>query len=398
MTTPVDLQRIADQARSSGLTLPRRLVFGNGTIAELPRLLGSGHGPQRVFLVFGAAHATKTELQARVEGCLIQAGFEPAGQFHVTSEPTTEIVDSASGLCRGGTAGVVLACGGGSVIDCGKAVAAMATNPGSVRDYLEGVGKQTLSAAPLPVVAIPTTAGTGSEATRNAVLSVPDLGIKRSLRHPGLVPEVAILDPELTWSCPPEVTAASGMDAVTQLIESCISVKRRPETTRLALLGLQPTRTALTTCYRQPQSSEARAAMSASAFLSGVCLANSGLGLVHGIASGLGALKDLAHGFICAVLLPHALRHNQAAAGAQLKESLAVFLNEPPVPSSIERGIAAIEELKHTLGLPPDLRFLRLSREEVGEVAAKSMGSSMSGNPVPMTVESIVDFLSPLIC
>ncbi len=365
-------------------------------IAELPQLLGSVQASRRVFLVFGAAHAEKTNVRDRVEASLTAAGFVSAGQFHVTAEPTTEMVDAAARLCRNGKAGIVAACGGGSVIDCGKAVAAMATNQGSVRDYLEGVGKETLSARPLPVVAIPTTAGTGSEATRNAVLSVPDLGIKRSLRHSGLVPEVAILDPELTWTSPPAVTAASGMDALTQLVESCASIKRRRETTGLALLALPTIRVSLTTCYHHPEASQERAAMSAAAFLSGVCLANSGLGLVHGIASGLGALQDLAHGFICAVLLPHAIRYNQAAAEPQLRESLAAFLNEAPAPSSVERGIAVIEELKDTLALPPDFGFLRLSREEVQEVAAKSMGSSMSGNPVPMTVEKVVDFLCPL--
>lgn len=365
---------------------------------ELPRLLGQDQAPHRVFVVFGTGHADKTGLPDRIEASLTGAGFQPLRRFHVTSEPSAEMVDTAAKICRSGKAGIVLACGGGSVIDCGKAVAAMATNPGSVRDYLEGVGKEALSARPLPVVAIPTTAGTGSEATRNAVLSVPDLGIKRSLRHPNLIPETAILDPRLTWSCPPAVTAASGMDALTQLIESCLSVKRRPETTQLALLGLLPIRAALAKCYRDPDSSEERAAMLASAFLSGVCLANSGLGLVHGIASGLGALKGLGHGFICAVLLPHALHYNQAASEPQLRESLAAFLNEPAAPSSTERGIVAIEELKQALGLPLDLRFLRLSREEVREVAARSMGSSMSGNPVPMTVESVVDFLRPLTC
>jgi len=387
-----------DQARSAGLTLPGRLVFGEGTLGQLPQLLRSVLGSDRVFLVFGAAHAEKTNLRDRIEASLRAAGFSPVGRFHVTTEPTTEMVDAAARVCRDGQAAVVVACGGGSVIDCAKAVAAMATNPGSVRDYLEGVGKEALSARPLPVVAIPTTAGTGSEATRNAVLSVPDLGIKRSLRHPDLVPQVALLDPQLTWTTPPGITAASGMDALTQLIESCVSIKRRRETTELALLGLRPIRTALPACYQNPQAGEERAAMCASAFLSGVCLANSGLGLVHGIASGLGALKDLAHGFICAVLLPHALRYNQAAAEPQMREALAAFLNEAPLASSLERGIAEIESLKATLGLPRDLRFLRLSGEEVQEVAVKSMGSSMSGNPVPMTVGKVVDFLCPLAC
>jgi len=387
-----------EQARSAGLTFPGRLVFGEGTIGQLPQLLRSVPESDRVFLVFGAAHAEKTNLRDRIEASLRAAGLSSVGRFRVTTEPTTEMVDAAASVCRDVQAAVVVACGGGSVIDCAKAVAAMATNPGSVRDYLEGVGKEALSARPLPVVAIPTTAGTGSEATRNAVLSVPDLGIKRSLRHPDLVPQVALLDPQLAWTAPPGVTAASGMDALTQLIESCISLKRRRETTELALLGLPLIRAALPTCYQNPQAREERAAMCMSAFLSGVCLANSGLGLVHGIASGLGALKDLPHGFICAVLLPHALRYNQAAAEPQMREALAAFLNEAPLASSLERGIAEIESLKATLGLPRDLRFLRLSGEEVQEVAVKSMGSSMSGNPVPMTVGKVVDFLCPLAC
>jgi len=395
VATPLDLHQIAEQARSAGLTLPHRLVYGNGAIAELP---SSIQGRQPAFLVFGATHAAKSGLRNTIEATLAAVGVPIAGRFHVAGEPTTEMVDAAAKVCRTGQGAIVVACGGGSVIDCGKAVAAMAKNPGSVRAYLEGVGKESLTARPLPVVAIPTTAGTGSEATRNAVLSVPDLGIKRSLRHPDLVPEVAILDPQLTWSSPPQVTAASGMDALTQLIESCASTKRRPETTSLALQVLPAIRAALTACYHHPDSSEERAAMSASAFLSGVCLANSGLGLVHGIASGLGALKDLPHGLICAVLLPHVLRYNRAAAEPQLRESLAAFLNEPPAPLTVDRGIAAVEELKQTLGLPPDLRVLRLSRKEVREVAEKSMGSSMSGNPVPMTVEKVIDFLCPLAC
>ena len=181
-------------------------------------------------------------------------------------------------------------------------------------------------------------------------------------------------------------------------MESCISLKRRPETTELALHGLRPIRSALVACYQNPDASEERAAMSVSAFLSGVCLANSGLGLVHGIASGLGALKDLAHGFICAVLLPHALRYNRAAAEPQLGKPWLHFLTNRPGRRPIERGIAAVEELKQTLSLPPDFRFLRLSPEELQEVAAKSMGSSMSGNPVPMTPEAVARFLYSLAC
>ncbi|RPI22607.1 MAG: iron-containing alcohol dehydrogenase, partial [Acidobacteria bacterium] len=354
--TLLDLNQLTQTARSQGLTVPGRVVFGDGKISELPDWLASLGAAKDVFLVFGHTHAENTGLREQVEQSLIRNGFQVVGRFQVQGEPTADMVDAAAAMCREQKGQVIIGCGGGSVIDCAKAVAAMATNPGGVREYLEGVGRSTLTARPLPVVAAPTTAGTGSEATRNAVLSVTELGIKRSLRHPALVPQVALLDPELTWTSSPAVTAASGMDALTQMIESCITVKRHPETTLLALVGLSPIRTALRACYRNPKSREARAAMAQSAFLSGVCLANSGLGLVHGIASGLGAVKGLAHGFICAVLLPHALRLNRAAAEVELTEALSAFLHEPANPGTIEKGIKEIEDLKKDLGLPSDLR------------------------------------------
>ncbi|HXK61428.1 MAG TPA: iron-containing alcohol dehydrogenase [Acidobacteriota bacterium] len=396
--TQLDFDQVVEQARRQGLSVPERVVFGEGKISELPQLLQSIDAPQNVFLVLGAAHAEKTGLLRKLEQLLEAEGVRLAGRFHVSGEPTADLVDRAADACRKGKGAIVIGCGGGSVLDCAKAVAAMSTNAGEVRDYLEGVGQSTLSNRPLPVVAIPTTAGTGSETTRNAVLSVPERGIKRSLRHPDLVPTVALLDPQLTWSSPPSVTATAGMDALTQLIESFISAKRRPDTSSLALRGLPPIRTALRQCYHDPEgATSARAAMVQSAFISGVCLANSGLGMVHGIASGLGGMKDLSHGFICAVLLPHVLRFNRSAVDAELKEAFSAFLQTSPDDSTIDGGIDEIEQLKRDLDLPEDLRELRLSPEEVRLVASRSMGSSMSGNPVPMTVESVAEFLQPLV-
>jgi alcohol dehydrogenase class IV len=183
------------------------------------------------------------------------------------------------------------------------------------------------------------------------------------------------------------------MDGVTQLMESSISGKRRPETIQLALAGLEVVREGLIRCHTRPDDLEGRARVAFASSLSGICLANSGLGLVHGIASGLGGHRKIPHGLICAVLLPHALEYNREAVAAELRASLSAFLGGKETDSTIDDGIAAIQALNTTLATPPDLRFVGLSEPEIEEVARDSMGSSMSGNPVPMTVQTVVEFL-----
>jgi alcohol dehydrogenase class IV len=393
-----DISRIEQQvvqfARDSGLNLPPAVVFGDGAVQEAGQIAAGFTRPALAFLVVGSGRAPKSvALQGRLSRVLNQAGCEVVDWFRVDREPDVELVDSATAACRRSSANLIVGCGGGSVLDSAKAVAAMTVHLGSVQDYLEGVGHRTLEHSPLPVLAIPTTAGTGSEVTRNAVVSIPGPAVKRSLRHLELMPRAALIDPELTWTTPPGVTAASGMDALTQLLEPCISKKKRPETTALALRVLPLVAAHLQTCFSRPDARQSRQAMSLASMVSGICLANAGLGLVHGIASGLGALKHVSHGLICAILLPAALAYNRDAAEDELREALAAFLETPPAQTDIQTGIQAIEALKRALGLPENLRFLRLTETEVSAIAERSMGSSMSGNPVPMNRELVEEFL-----
>ncbi len=382
-----------DFARRKGLNLPEQVLFGAGCLSPLSgRSVGIPPG-RRAFIVTGVGSAHESGVDSSIEVLLRQNGVSQVTRFGFKGEPDVDTVDQATRQCRASESDLVVGVGGGSVLDCGKAVAGMARHEGSVALYLEGVGSSTLSPAALPGIAIPTVSGTGAEMTRNAVITVPDKRVKRSLRHQSLLVRLAIIDPSLTVTVPPAITAMSGMDGVTQLLESSISAKRRPETIELAMAGLQVVRQGLLDCQARPHDLDGRTRLAFAASLSGICLANSGLGLVHGIASGLGGHRPTPHGLICAVLLPHALRYNRDAVEHELRASLSSFLNASESASTIDEGIATIENLNALLGIPPDLRFLGLTQSQVREVAQDSMGSSMSGNPVPMTVEMVVKFL-----
>jgi alcohol dehydrogenase class IV len=222
----------------------------------------------------------------------------------IDHEPSPAMVDAAVSTFAEHSPEVVIAVGGGSVVDGAKAIAAMITLGTSVKDYLEVVGTQTHPGTRLPFIALPTTSGTGSEATRNAVLSeVGPQGFKRSLRHVNFVPDIAILDPLLTLNCPQSVTAYSGMDAFTQLLESYLSTAGNPITDALAEQGLKLVSQSLMEAYRDGSNIEARMEMSLAAYLSGITLANAGLGTVHGLAGIVGGLKNIPHGVICSRLM-----------------------------------------------------------------------------------------------
>jgi alcohol dehydrogenase class IV len=224
--------------------------------------------------------------------------------YKIPREPSPDMVDSAVTSFAEHSPQVVIALGGGSVLDGAKAIAAMIPIRGSVRGYLEGIGTKNHPGTRLPFIALPTTSGTGSEATRNAVLSeVGPGGFKRSLRHPNFVADTAILDPVLTLNCPPDITAYSGMDAFTQLLESYLSTAANPITDALALQGLKLISQSLMDAYSDGANSQARTNMALSAFLSGITLANAGLGTVHGMAGIIGRLKDIPHGIICSRLM-----------------------------------------------------------------------------------------------
>ncbi len=278
-----------------------RIIFGKGKSAELPKLI-KGYG-DNIILVTG-----KESFQNNPEGEKIVASLKDNGitanPVVVTGEPSPAIVDKTARFFREKEIDCVVAIGGGSVMDAGKAISAMIPDEGVVEDYLEGRGDKKHSGRKIPFIAVPTTAGTGSETTKNAVLSmVGPEGFKASLRHDNFVPEIALVDPMLTLTCPPDITAASGMDCFTQLVESYISTEASPFTDALAQEGLKAVKKSLVTSYEDGTDVDARTGMSFAAMVSGICLANAGLGIVHGFASPIGARFNIPHGVICGTLM-----------------------------------------------------------------------------------------------
>lgn len=317
-----------------------RLLFGNGRLAELPAVLAE-HSATRVVLLVSRSALAESATRDGLLAALAEAGIDasvarydrlpdgddpftaPRGRF---GEASPDVVDALAAAHRASPPHAIVAIGGGSAIDTGKALGAALCESGSVVEVLEGVGTRAPTGASLPVVAVPTTAGTGSEATKNAVLSRPgDDGFKKSLRHDNFVPDVALVDPALHLSCPRRVTAASGLDAITQLLEAYVSSGASPFTDALALDGLSAAgRSFLRVVERGESDLEARTGMAYAAYLSGVCLANAGLGTVHGLAGAAGAATDVPHGVFCGRLLPHAVERTVHAVSGR-REALGIL-------------------------------------------------------------------------
>lgn len=277
------------------------LWFGEHTINKLPGAIEKfGRG---ILLVTGQSSWKQSlGLFEKIE--FLKMSGLVSWHETIAHEPSPALIDSICKSLKGEKVTAVVAIGGGSALDAGKALAAMLTIEGPVTDYLEDVGNKPHPGTRLPLIAIPTTSGTGSEATKNAVLSkIGPTGYKKSLRHDHFVPDLAIVDPALTLSCPPFQTAMNGMDAFSQLIESYTSTKATPFTDLIAFEGIKLVRNHLTEAIENPDNLQARSAMSYAAFLSGIALANAGLGLIHGFASEIGARANMPHGAICGSLL-----------------------------------------------------------------------------------------------
>lgn len=284
-----------------------RIHFGVGSFASLADIV-SQFGT-RVVLICGRSFSSFPPFNGFLEQ--LHRKEITAEFFTLTGEPSPQYVDQIVGQVSKRHPACVVAIGGGSVIDAGKAVSAMIPAGEAVGDFLEGIGTRQHDGQKIPFIAVPTTAGTGSEATKNAVLSEngPE-GYKKSLRHDHFVPDVAIVDPELTLSCPPEVTMAVGMDAFTQLLEAFTSTNASVITDLLALEGLSHAVRSLPVIFEDPGNLEARTGMSYAALLSGITLANAGLGVVHGFASVIGGMFPAPHGVVCGALLSPATRAN----------------------------------------------------------------------------------------
>lgn len=382
---------------------PNRLVFGWGRREEAGRLAKSLG--ERAFIISGSRTLEKNGHLDELHRSLRAAGVEPVAAGCISREPEVDDVDRVLSFLREHRAGagdLVIGIGGGSAIDLAKAVAALMTNTrgNSVVDYLEGVGKGlTIDAAPLPLFAIPTTAGTGSEATKNAVISSYHPPFKKSLRSDQMVPRLVLIDPQLSVSVPPPVTAWTGMDAITQLIESFLSRRAQPIPQALALHALEFAVPALIEAYENGHSRVARERMAYAAYLSGLSLANSGLGLAHGVAAALGVHCRVPHGLACAVMLPVALRENVATRPAEIAQLGRVLSGQQRSSESedIDAALQTVENLCDRLRIPRRLGEIGVRREQIPELVRSSRGNSMSGNPREISDEELHQILERLL-
>ena len=366
---------------------PPRIVFGWGRRRELgPLALTLG---RRAFVVLGSRTLQKNGTWDELANLLHQAGIEATLTKTITREPEVADVDDLAGQLHAQHAGsgdFLLAIGGGAAIDLAKAASALVTNRHgtSVRDFLEGVGKGLqVTEPPLPMLAMPTTGGTGTEATKNAVISVNDPPVKKSIRSSLMVPRIVLIDPELAVSVPAETTAWTGMDAITQLIESYICRFAKPIPQALAIHGLQLALPMLREAVRDGTSRPAREAMAHAALLSGMALANSGLGFAHGVAAALGIYAKVPHGLACAMMLPVALRVNREVAEKPLAELARAAL---PLPSltdaeAVDRLIQTIDDLCIDLNVPTKLSQVGVQPHQLDDLVLGSRGNSMNGNP-----------------
>ena len=370
-----------------------RIVFGAGTVQQVAP--AAAQWGRRALVVTGRAPEFGNRIRAELEA----AGAQSVA-FAVSGEPTVELVARGLEEARRERCDVVIAVGGGSVIDTGKAIAGLLTNPGDVMAYLEVVGEgKPLRHPAAPFIAVPTTAGTGSEVTRNAVLGVPG-GIKVSLRSPFLLPRLAVVDPQLTLGLPPKVTAFTGLDALTQLIEAYVSIRANPVTDGLCVQGIQLVARSLRPAFHHGEQPEPRHDMALAALLSGIVLANAGLGVVHGFAAPVGGRFKAPHGAICAAMLPsgmegnlHALRERKPQSIALRRyEEIARLLTVQP-SATAEDGVAWARDICAEFEIPP-LAFYGVGEPDVaGLIEASAKTSSMKGNPLALTPEELREVL-----
>jgi len=376
--------------------------FGPGKIDNLATI-AAGYG-RSALLVTGSASFFASHLGETVLKSLAEKGIR-VRKVQVTGEPSPAVVDKAVSENRAPMPDVVIAIGGGSALDAGKAISAMLLPGGNLKDYLEGVGTREHPGQKVPFIAVPTTAGTGSEATKNAVISeVGSNGFKKSLRHENFVPDVAVVDPLLTVTCSPEITAASGMDCFTQLTEAYLSTKANPMTDALALKGIEAVARSLPEAFRDGKNTGARAGMSFAALLSGICLANAGLGAVHGFSSAVGAIYEVPHGIVCGTLMAkanevnvRALRRDRSAdrALARYSEMGKIVLGEEGRTEDyyIDGFIDYLFRLTDELRLPPLGRFGVMK----ADIPGICMNTDLKNNPVKLTQEELAEIVESRI-
>lgn len=383
-----------------------KVIFGPGKIKLLPAIVGEiGNN---VLLVIGEGSFKASSVYK-----WLMTEFEKnqiySEEVNVVGEPSVDFIDEISSIYRDKSFHVVVSIGGGSVIDAGKAISAMIPQNDSVLNYIDGIGKKKHNGIKVPFIAVPTTAGTGSEATKNAVLSkVGKSGFKKSLRHDNFIPDVAIIDPELTLTCPPEVTATSGLDAFTQLLESYTSRNAFLVTDSLALPAIELFgENFLSVCMNDGSNIQKRSALSYAAYISGLTLSNAGLGTVHGLASVIGGYFSIPHGVICGTLLGEVISKNieilfkkgdrnspylmkYARVGNTLsREKIDKTESLADIEKNCENLISIIKEWIEKLQIP-GLGYYGIRKADLERIARETDNKS---NPVHLTYEDILDIL-----
>jgi len=370
-----------------------RIIFGAGQIAQIGTL-ARGFGT-RTLVVTG----TRSERAIQLRELLTVAGVGST-RLVVGGEPTLALVEQGIALAKLHECQLVIALGGGSVIDAGKAVAAMLTNPGALLDYVEVIGRgRALIHPTVPFIALPTTAGTGAEVTRNAVLASPEHRVKVSLRSPLMLPTVALIDPELTYDLPPALTASTGLDALTQLIEPFTCNRANPVTDAICREGMQRVARSLRGAFRDGKNFAAREDMAVAGLFGGLALANAGLGAAHGFAAPLGGMFAAPHGAVCAALLPQVMAMNLRVARARGAAAVVARYEEVArllvgnASATAENGARWVAELVRDVRIP-GLGAYGVGSAHVKELVTKAANaSSMKANPVALNQAELTEIL-----
>lgn len=372
----------------------QKIVFGAGTIREIGSL---AQGLGSCALVVTGRSAARAESLLK----LLKNHGLGSHVFSVYGEPDIATIDRGTARAKGAGCDLVVSFGGGSAIDAGKAIAAMLANDGQLLDYLEVIGRGKMLAKPsVPFIAIPTTAGTGSEVTRNSVIASPLHHVKVSLRSPLMLPRIALVDPQLTYGLPPSITASTGLDALTQLIEPYVSSRANPMTDALCIEGMRRAARSLRAAFADGQNTNARADMAVASLFGGLALANAGLGAVHGFAGPIGGMFPAPHGAVCAALLPHVMEINLRALRlrASVNEGLVRYehvaqLLTGQADSTADGGVAWVGELVSALRVPRLGSYGISSAHSRALVDQASQASSMKANPIALTREEMTEAL-----
>jgi len=374
------------------LRFPTEIIFGNDTINQIgtkARQLGN-----KAFLVTGKSAMRKAGYIDKIIDILKSAGVDDIFLYdQAEHDPSVETVDKGVQLAKEGNYNVVIGIGGGSAMDTGKTIASLMNNEGSAGDYQSG---KEITNPGVPFIAVPTTAGTGAEITNNSVITNREKKIKQSIRSPLMIAKVAIVDPVLTKTMPPYVTASSGMDALTQAIETYVSLSANPFSDTLALRSISIISQNLYKAFENGDDMSARENMAMGSLFGAMAFANSALGAVHGLAHPIGALFDVPHGVICGLLLPYVMEYNlpvKTERFAQIAKSMDQYIDGESDKINAHRAIEFIHNLIAKLKLPKRLSELGITRDDLPLIAKSAKGSSLNNNPRPTDPESLVEIM-----